>query len=898
MRSLSFYTLILLLVSPLVFAQQNEKEISDKITSLFLDSRFQEAIDIIDSAPQATTSIILQNKKAEALTRLGKLEEAETMLRAIRAKVDLHPDDYAFAITNTNVGFLQLSQGRNDLAQESLQNAIAAFARSGNERSLDYAQALADLGLVYMSTGKYAQAEEQLHMALSLRLNNLADTHELIAATFNDLGLVYSQRDKDKALDYFEKALVIYLKLHGKDHPKIAIASINTGIVYRDLELYGDAVNNFETSLKIWNKVYPEPHPAKAIALFNLGQTYLKMKDSKAAMAYYEQSYKMYEQCYGPKHPEVAYVLNAIGNLQVAEENFDEALSTYQKALQANAPDFNHDDLDINPPLKNYYHGTRLLHSLLFKAQAFEARYLKKSLKFSDLNRALAVFSKCDSLVDHLRQQSTNENDKLQLGVIANEVYGDGVRVAHEAGLNAFDKALYFRQAFYFAEKSKSAVLLESISDANAKSFAGIPEDLLEEEKQLKSLMTFTARQLSQKPSASEEHMLRQTAFSLSEKYTSFEKRLSSQFPEYFNLKYNSSSPSIEQIQALLPSTTAVLSYFVDEKNNHLYIFLLRKNSYKIFHHTLPDDFNKFITGLRNGIYFSEVKTFKRSAYELGRILIPHISSQIKELVILPSGRLGVIPFEALLTDKAEKTNGFQNLPYLVKNFSVRYEFSAGLLLQKSTRSKSDQTPSIFLCAPVTFPQNNALGELPGTETEVHEIAKLFSERNLQNATFIRTKADESLVKTGALKNYNLLHFATHGIVDEVNPELSRIFLQSQSGEEDGNLFAGEIYNLQLNANLVTLSACQTGLGKVFKGEGVIGLSRALVYAGARNIIVSFWSVADESTSLFMMDFYQKILSNQQPDYSRDLRQAKLSLLKNEKYAAPFYWAPFVLIGF
>jgi CHAT domain-containing protein len=135
-------------------------------------------------------------------------------------------------------------------------------------------------------------------------------------------------------------------------------------------------------------------------------------------------------------------------------------------------------------------------------------------------------------------------------------------------------------------------------------------------------------------------------------------------------------------------------------------------------------------------------------------------------------------------------------------------------------------------------------------------------------------------------------------VVDEKNPELSRIFLQSGNSNEDGNLYSGEIYNLQLNANLVTLSACQTGLGKISKGEGVIGLSRALVYAGAKNIIVSFWSVADESTSELMQNFYKELLNKNNGNYTASLRNAKLSLIASEKYAAPYYWAPFILIGF
>jgi CHAT domain-containing protein len=206
--------------------------------------------------------------------------------------------------------------------------------------------------------------------------------------------------------------------------------------------------------------------------------------------------------------------------------------------------------------------------------------------------------------------------------------------------------------------------------------------------------------------------------------------------------------------------------------------------------------------------------------------------------------------------------------------------------------------PSILLCAPVTFPEEDNLNELPGTESEVNEIAKLFGTQNYTSGLFLKEQADEKLIKSEKVKNYNYIHLATHGVVDESNPALSRIFLQSDIGSEDGNLFTGEIYNLNLDADLVTLSACQTGLGKISKGEGVIGLSRALVYAGARSIIVSFWSVADESTSELMKDFYRKMLENRSADFSTSLRNAKLELVKNESYAAPYYWAPFILIGF
>jgi CHAT domain-containing protein len=218
------------------------------------------------------------------------------------------------------------------------------------------------------------------------------------------------------------------------------------------------------------------------------------------------------------------------------------------------------------------------------------------------------------------------------------------------------------------------------------------------------------------------------------------------------------------------------------------------------------------------------------------------------------------------------------------------------MVLQKSEASREKPT-SIFLCAPVVF-QNEGLVELPGSESEVKDISGIFSAKNLVAEVATRDRANERKVKTAKLKNFSYIHFATHGIVDEVNPDLSRVYLHESSPEEDGRLYAGEIYNLELNARLVTLSACQTGLGRISKGEGVIGLSRALAYAGSENIIVSFWSVADESTAALMKNFYNELISTSNENFSGALQRAKLNLISSKKFDSPYYWAPFILIGY
>jgi CHAT domain-containing protein/Tfp pilus assembly protein PilF len=874
------------------------------IDALILDAKYQEAISAIDNAQSQTTDVetrtVLQNKKAETLIKLGKLDEANELVDAIEYQINNASTlKHLLPIAQTTKGFLYLSQGRNDLALENLQKAVIGHDQQGNASALNVAQTLSYLGLTYINTGKYTQAEEQFQEALTLRQKQLVESHELIAASFIDLGLVYSlQADNDKALDYYEKALAIYKKLHGNDHAKIAIANTNMGIAYRNLELYGDAINDFETSLKTWERIYPDAHPTKAFVLSNLAQTYSKMGDQKVALEFYDKALKVYQNSYGKKHPDIAGVMNAIGNIKLSASQYDDALKYYQQAIKANVSSFESDDVNVNPKLQSFYNGNVLLYSLLFKAEAFEAKYYGRSLKFNDLLTALKSLHTCDTLIDNLRQQITNEGDKIALGIIANEVYTDGVRIAHSAGINALKKQAFYEEAFYFAEKSKSAVLLEAIADAEAKSFAGIPSTLVDEEKNLKSAIALCNQKLAQKPAAEEEKHLRETAFNLNKQYGVFTRRLETEFPEYFNLKFNTASPSTKQIQSLLDTKTALISYFIDEKSKRLYLFVLQKGRFKIVDHGIPQEFDKNITGLRNSLFFNDQKIFSSSSHALGQLLIPHLQKSVKELIILPTGRLSIIPFETLLTSEADKDLPYKGLPYLLKNYNIRYEFSAGLMLQKSKNKQTEKKPSIFLCAPIEFPEKDNLNELPGTASEVKEISELFSSKNFNKAIYIKADANESRIKSDELKNFGLLHFATHGIVDEKHPELSRIFLQTNANTEDGNLFAGEIYNLKLDANLVTLSACQTGLGKISKGEGVIGLSRALVYAGAKSVIVSFWSVADESTAILMKSFYKDLLNDPSVDFSRNLRNAKLALMGNEQYSAPYYWAPFILIGF
>lgn len=876
-------------------AQQNN--IFDKIDSLVSIPNYGEAEKLIvktsATGSDFITPYLLQNKLSEIFIKQGKLNEAESTLQALEISTTVN-DPYLKAITKTNLGFLYLNKARNDLALDNLQQALNLFQGSGKINTLEGAKCLANIGQVYATTGKLNQAEQNGLIALQIRQKLMGEESEEVAASYNDLGLVYGQKDPEKGLEYYEKALAAYEKMHGNEHPKIAIANTNIGFMYREMKLYGDAINHLETAEAIWKKLYPAGHPNQALALLNLGLTYARMGDNKTSFAYFDKALAIYKKSYGDKHPDIAYVLNQIGILKRGENKYDEALQNFQEAISANAPIFSQKEIIKNPKVSDYYNGKVMLYSLRQKAITMEARHFSKTLKFDDLKSALSSLQSCDTLIDEIRYHSSDENDKLELGSSANEVYEDGVRIAQAMSEMTIKSRQYQQISFYFAEKSKSAVLQESIADSEAKSFAGIPVELLYEEKNIKASIALLSQKLSQKPGAEEEKNIRKSLFDTNRQYEAFIQRLEKNYPDYYNLKFNPASPSISELQKMLDDKTAIVSYFIAETGQRLYTYTITHSKFNIYNSTLPADFDRMIKGFNNSLYYTVFDSYEESTNILSKLLLRGVPSSAKDLVIIPAGRLSTIPFEALPMHPLSLEQNFSIVPYLISKYGISYEFSAGLLLQKSKSAITLQTQSIFLCAPISFPEKDNLNDLPGTEQEVNNIALLFS----SNA-FVATgkDANESLIKSGKITNYQYLHFATHGVVDEQSPELSRIFLQTSS-QDDGNVYSGEIFNLTLNSDLTVLSACQTGLGKFSKGEGVIGLSRALVYAGSKNIMVSYWSVADESTSQLMTDFYKYLLNQPTPNFREALQQAKISMIRTGKYTAPYYWAPFVLIGF
>ena len=782
-----------------------------------------------------------------------------------------------------------LNLGRNDLALEYLNKADELL---GDMETLEKAACWSELGIVYWNNGNLELARQYVEKGLSIRQKELSSTDPLIGDSFNRLGLLYQENDPLQALIYFNRALKIFEKNYGESHSQIALVANNLAFAYASQGEYEEAFKQLDRVKTTLEKLYPGNHQRKAFNLSTIGLLQRQQGELDAALISQAQALKMYIALYGTKHPEVANTYYLMGEIYKDKREFKTAVDHLQKSIYANLIDQNYESVNDLPEIRDYFNADILLSALQYKAIAQEALHYEKTLNKSDLTGAIASYEKCDEMISIIRQLRQNERDKLKLGEIAKEVYESGMRLSLILSEQTFKRQYYLEKAFQFCERSKSAVLLEAITETKAKSFAGIPQELIELEDSLKAEIAFFEQQLA---NGSDQSKFKDLLFQYQSAYHDFIGRLEAEFPAYYELKYSQQLATVSEIQSAIGQDATLLSYFVGE--NTIYLFQINSKGITAFDFPKEEDFEKTITGFRNAIKYKIEASVIASAKKLYAQLLPPKFTSNPTIIVLPDGALGTLPFEALIHPDSEGTK-IEEQDFLIEKYALAYDYSATLLVSRYSKS-NDLPERILLCAPLNFDKNEVqMVSLPSSEKEVKEI-RLFFLANGEAEMTTGIQASEALLKSDEISKYKYLHFATHGQVNESKPELSRIFL-APSADQDGSLYAGEIYNLKINADLVTLSACETGLGKIAKGEGIVGLSRALQYAGANNLIVSLWQVADQSTSQLMIKFYDQHLHSMyaSPGYNKALREAKLSLLNSENYKHPYYWAPFILVGF
>jgi|GEM_PF-3776440 len=619
-----------------------------------------------------------------------------------------------------------------------------------------------------------------------------------------------------------------------------------------------------------------------------------------------------------------ARIARESGNYQLAISKIDKALEAY---LQRKPAIKNIADVDVNGLVS----PVLFMRCLAFRIQLLDDQY-KVVRNEQVLIESLDYTRTFAALADKINRTYKREDTKLFSLKIYAPVFNNALRNSLLLA-EILDKEEYTRTAFFFAERARMMLLNEKLQDLQARKFAGIPDNLMKQEKELRASVIradYRRRLLASKSENAQEKTKRKY-FEARRKYDLFLDTVERDYPRYFALKYRVTVPEVDEIQADLESRTAILKYHLTEEDG--YLFIVTKSDltyYKLGDITLLRKLAKEFNNSLRQIVWAPLE-HDRLASRLADILLSPVlkdKAQLDKLVIIPDDILNYLPFEALVLNPLKKNDSrsYADLDYLMKHYEFQYHYSTTLMSRDSSPEKNKQSEISWGGFAPVFPSESEsatmateslfslsywgnlwqsitrdgvnLKELPFSRIEVESIGEAFNKRNLKANTYLYEAANEErFVKRSGY--YSHLHLASHGFINSEYPNFSG-FAFAQTPENaskgyEGMLYAGEIYNLALNADLVVLSTCESGSGVIAEGEGILSTGRGFLYAGANNLVMSLWKVADRQTSTLMLRFYEDFLDGK--TYSAALRSAKLEMLKDPQNEHPFYWSPFVHFG-
>lgn len=810
-----------------------------------------------------------------------------------------------------SIGVVYAQKFEFEKALESFSRAINIVEESFGNKHPKLAESLSNSANVFTMTGQTTLALEYLERSLSIMRLSFPEEHPNISLILMNIGIAHMYEERYAvAMDYFQKAMAIQKEIFGEAHYYVAKSLDNVGIIHRKEKRYDEALESFEQALSIRKSLFGLNHPDVANSFQNIGEVFTQQQDYRA-IASLEQAANIRKSLFGNHFPDIAKAYNQLGNYYQQRGDLEKALDVYQMALTVNIPGFDGSSLYEQPDIAEYREGNLLLASLASKAATLTRLYGQTG-DLKQLEFAQKTYKLCHELIVEIRQKRMRHEDKLLLGKTSRKVY-EGALDASYMLAEATQNMDYKTDAFRFAERSKAAILFESLSDSRAKRFSGLPDSLLIKERTLLSDQSFYQSQLLEPGlNHGKTEQLKEALFLTKEKLDELQRLFEESYPRYYQLKYQNKTLRPAEVQSKLSDQQALIEYF--ESENGLYTFvisrqrfhLLRFDKTREYSEMLDQYIDSFSAEAARGDFGKHFDEFRQASVYLHNKLMMQALSQLDQsvnhLIIIPSDGLAYVPLELLTADQGPDGGDYQQLNYVLNQYAVSYAPSASLLLQAMSARGATGKKSILAFAPdykPLFPEvsNERSGlsfpaALRWNADEVNGISEYIS-----GDYFTGDRATEQLFKRTA-GNHGIVHLAMHALINDEKPMQSRLlFSQHSDSIEDGMLYTYELFNMELPADMVVLSACKTGLGKLEEGEGMMSLGRAFFYAGSPSIVASSWAVDDQSTAQLMSLFYKYIAEGKSKD--RALQLAKRDFLQSARgiKTHPYYWAGFAVIG-
>ena len=911
-RALKLCLAILLLASPIV-PQTNPPttQTADRLyaeanrlyregTKESLEQAIQkllEAAAIYHAGGDAAHEAGALNNVARTYLLLGEQRQAIEYLKRVLPLVRSLGDHRAEGVILSDLGAAYDMLGDKQQALDYFNEALPVLRVAGDRKN--EATALDNIGMLYNSLDERQKALGYLNQALTLR-RELRDANGVGSSLNNLGGVTKALGDKQQALTYYNQALP-FLRAVG-NVKGLALTLNNIGGAYLDLSDYEKALAYYNQALPIFHGL-PDGRVGELTTLNNIGEVYRRTGEQGKALDYFQQALLM---CRSVKRRDyeagalfnIAYVQRESGNLTEALNNAEAGI----KILESRRGTISSQELRSAyfATVQNHYEFYIDLLMRLHK-QKPSAGYDGKALEASERARARSL---------------------LEILAEANADIREGV----DATLLARERAL--QQQLNAKARQQTQLLAGQHTDAQEDAIAKDVEQLTNDFQSVESQIRQTSP--------------RYAALTQPQPLTLREIQAKVLAPDTLLLEY---SLGTERSYLWAVTPTSITSYELPKREEietvarQVYSLLTSPKQWS----GIANDSNQRNLGLpgentQTGTQPSQAGP--EATTRLSQMILTPVEAQLadKRLLIVADGTLQYIPFGILPRTQSSNSTppgAKKNYHPLIFDHEIVILPSASTLtvLRQEVKERKPADKTVAVLADPVFESSDervkglrgggtsstdnalprgiqraardlglndaelAIPRLPGTRREADQILALVP-RSQSKAAF-DFAASRQTAASKELAEYRYVHFATHGFLNSLHPELSGIVLSmvdDKGNPQDGFLLAHEVFNLKLSAELVVLSACRTGLGKQVRGEGLVGLTRGFMYAGAPRVVVSLWSVSDEATAELMAVFYRGMLSEKLRPAAA-LRAAQISLMKEGRWQSPFYWAAFTLQG-
>ena len=847
------------------------------------------------------------------------------------------------AATLLGIGQMHDKQGSFDLALEYFRRSLSEFEELNDRQGI--AAAMLVIGVFHHLQQDFRLALQYLEKSRSL-FEGANDQQGSASATLAIAALHHAQGNYSSGFAFYRKVLDSVYMLDTT--AGIPGTLVGMGMCHQLQGNYDLALKSYRESLSTAEALGDKKSIAGALEA--IGSLYMLQENYSSALEYYRRSLELKEKL--DDTAKLGGLLNTIGVLHQSRQNYDSALDCFQRSLAVfnrtgnkggiagavtNIAQVHHLQGNYSQAIEFAKRGSMLAREIdsvgLLSGNKTIAGEAFKEL--DDTGRAKQALGEAIAAIEDLRTR-----------VVGGEVEKQGFFVEkispYQLMVDLLVQENNFSDALIYAERAKGRVLLDVLSNGRVRITKAMTAEEREQERRLRNrLVWFNTRSYGRRHPQTQTQSRLTNLLSRPDAQVEYENYLTSLYALHPELKVQRAEVDelkLDEARSLLANDrSALVEFVVMEEKTYLFVVTAKEshdledssssdsvilNVYPV--HIQSKDLAQRISLFRKRIADRDAR-FRQSARELHDILLKPARGPIEgkdALVIVPDGVLWELPFQALQSSDGR---------YLLEDYALSYAPSLSVLreMQGARRNLEGNQGEIgtphsesSVLAPSSPPTLLAIGNpdfggesiervrfalrgeilesLPETESEVKSLQQMYGAH--RSRILIGSEATETRVK-GELGKYRILHFATHGIFNNASPMYSQIVLsRSTRGDgEDGLLEAWELMNLDLRANLVVLSACETARGQVARGEGLIGLTWALFVAGCPTTVVSQWNVESSPTTELMLGFHrnlqQKFRDPSKISTAEALRLAALKLMRNSSYRHPFYWAGFVLVG-